>query len=61
MLQETCFMMKTEGMCAPKKRYWMKPVSFEAGAKLFPRERFMSVTFLPSRKADLRSTVFLMK
>ena len=44
-----------------KKRYWMKPDSFEAVAKLFQRERCMSVTFLPSRTADLRVTVSLMK
>lgn len=50
-------MMKTEGMCEPKKRYWMKLVSFEAVAKLFPRERCMSVTFLPSRTAGLNDIV----
>ena len=59
--QGTCFMMKPESMYVPKKRYWMKPVSFEAVAKLFPGERCMSVTFLPSRTADLRATVSLMK
>ena len=59
--QGTCFMMKTESMFAPKKRYWMKTVSFEAVAKSYLRVKCMSVTFLPLRTVDLRATVSLMK
>ena len=55
------FMMKTESMFAPKKRYWMKTVSFEAVAKSYLRVKCMSVTFLPLRTVDLRATVSLMK
>jgi len=59
--QEICFMMKTESMYEQKKRYWMKPDSFVKAVKSFPRARYMSVLFLISRTAGLRTTDSLMK
>ena len=44
-----------------KKRYWMKPDSFVKVVKSFPRARYMSVLFLLSRTAGLRTTDSLMK
>ena len=40
---------------------WMKPDSFGAAVKSFPRARYMSVIFLPSRTVGLRETAFFMK